>query len=353
MWGSARTTCCSSDESYGWPDLRVVADMRTVRTPDSATTRLVAMAMAMIAISLTPYHGVAQNVGDRVRVTIGDTTVIGDVTRVSQDGLDVDMEDARSRTISFSDVTLLERGRIGGVDWKVGLASGVIAAAAGAGWCVNSDQCALTDFDLGTWMEFGGTLALVGLAGSPKSWEWETIPPGLPALTVPNTGVRVRVTSGAVTLVGELASLSQNELSLNVGGGGSRSMPLSQVQVLERSLGTGTHWQRGLLIGLAGGASVAATYILSKNSDDIPCAILLPIICWFFLPPLDAGEPFLVTSGLGLVGLGIGALMKTESWETIVDSNPGSPANKRLRPLVDLRYHEGRFGLVLGGHIRF
>ena len=270
-----------------------------------------------------------------------------------EDGLDVNVEDVRSRTISFSDVTLLERGRIGGVDWKLGLASGIVTAAAVAGWCVDSDQCALTDYDPGTWMELGGTLALVGIAVSPDYWEWETIPPGLPALTVQNTGDRVRVTSDAVTIVGELASVSQNEVGLNVGGGGSRSIPLSEVQTLERSLGLRTHWQRGLLIGLGGGATVAGAYILSKNSDEIACAVLLPVICWLFLPPLDAGEPFLVTSGLGLVGLGIGALMKPESWETIVGSSPGSPANIRLRPLVDLRYNQGRYGLVLGGRIRF
>lgn len=155
--------------------------------------------------------------------------------------------------------------------------------------------------------------------------------------------VRVRVSTGP-SLVGEVTSADGIGLTIDMGEQvGSRQIPSSEIESIERSVGTRNRARTGLLIGAAaGGLAAVATGNLSGTVAGETV--------------VEADEEGSVVRGLmmlagaGLAGAGIGALIKGEVWEEVPIGDQVS-----LRPVLDTGF--GRHGLArllfLGTRIRF
>lgn len=67
------------------------------------------LVVAMAALAVLPSAAAAQEVGDRVRVFLGDETVIGLVSSLRDDDFQLDMENGDSRSVARAEVLWLER----------------------------------------------------------------------------------------------------------------------------------------------------------------------------------------------------------------------------------------------------
>ncbi len=131
-------------------------------------------------------------------------------------------------------------------------------------------------------------------------------------------GQRVRVHSALARtpeLIGGVQAMSADTLVVRqVDGAGASTataIPLAYISQLEVSRGQHSRWARGLLIGLAAGATTGV--ILGASSDGN----------WLFSKSDLALMGAVVMAPVGgLVGLVVGALTKTERWETVALPRP-------------------------------
>ncbi len=125
-------------------------------------------------------------------------------------------------------------------------------------------------------------------------------------------GQRVRVHSALARtpeLIGGVQSVGPDTLVVRyVDGGASMAtaIPLAYVTRLEVSRGQRSHWVRGLVIGLAAGATTGVILGATSEGDWLFSKSDLALMGAVVMAPIG-----------GLVGLGIGALMRTERWETV------------------------------------
>ena len=163
-------------------------------------SRFRAMAMMTIAGNLLAVPISAQTIGDRVRVTVTGEMMIGEVTGVSLEGFDIDIEDAGSASVVRSEIERLERSTGIESHWKRGLLIGGIGgltagllAGSEFGDCQRErtledvllgspgDGCVQTAEEIGwTWgfvgAGLGGILGLGVGALIKKQESWLTIP---------------------------------------------------------------------------------------------------------------------------------------------------------------------------------
>ena len=155
-------------------------------------------------------------------------------------------------------------------------------------------------------------------------------------------GERVRVTlAGDTTVVGFVTAIRSGELELAREGGGRQVVVQDGVERLERSVEQ-RQWKTGSLIGAGVGAGLGvALWVRGEESClDIAGGCVWVEGFWNVPPTAIAW---------GLVGMGIGALVKRSGWEPIQGwgpggGSPGLSADVRVGPL-------GR--TYLGGRIRF
>ncbi len=92
------------------------------------------LAAAATVLLVGPRAGVAQDVGDRVRVVLVGETLIGQVSGVQDDGFRMTLPDGASRTVRRGEVRWLERDVADGtnaIPWATkGLARGALGGAA-------------------------------------------------------------------------------------------------------------------------------------------------------------------------------------------------------------------------------
>jgi hypothetical protein len=132
--------------------------------------------------------------------------------------------------------------------------------------------------------------------------------------TVPRVGQRVRVTSAferTPSMKGWVGSVTADTLFLhptNRMGDVATAIPLAGIARLDVSQGRRSHLVRGLLIGAALGATTGAVLgAASRDEDD-----------WLVLTEVTMLYGVVVFTPLGAgVGLLVGALWKTEQWETV------------------------------------
>ena len=159
-----------------------------------------------------------------------------------------------------------------------------------------------------------------------------------------SVGERVRVTLEGDKMTGTVALMNQSGFVLNQLDGRYRSVMYSDIMRLERGLYIGDYRKRGAKIGFVIGA--------------VPGALLGMAASGFMTTP-STGE-VLVGLGLGtlifgapsgLLGMGIGASMKKEKWETI--PIPSMSGRLRISPMIDVASIGGNRRAVLGARIRF
>ena len=102
------------------------------------------LALALALVAPTPGFGpvmaTAQNVGDRVRITIGEDRVVGTVVTIGQDSIGLLSSPTRFRAVAWESVDLLERRT--GSRWLLGAAiGGGVLAVAGAIAVATKEPC--------------------------------------------------------------------------------------------------------------------------------------------------------------------------------------------------------------------
>jgi hypothetical protein len=134
-------------------------------------------------------------------------------------------------------------------------------------------------------------------------------------------GIRVRVTAGSApnaAQVGVLGELEPDALVLHRSGLDPLTIPLPDVVKLEISRGEKGHWLAGTLIGTAVGIG-AGLLIANATSvtDEEPRDPLTGFAAAVSEQGMDMSIVMISTvAGAGLGAL-VGALIKTEKWETV------------------------------------
>jgi hypothetical protein len=168
----------------------------------------------------------------------------------------------------------------------------------------------------------------------------------VPAVAAQNVGDRVRVALvTGPSFVGEVTRVDGMGFTIDMGAQmGSRQIASSDVETIERSVGTRNRVKTvGLIGAAAGGLAAVATGNLSGTVAGATVA-----------EADEEGSPVrgvLMVVGGGLVGAGIGALIKADVWEEVPLGGQVS-----LRPVLDAAF--GRHGatapvLLLGTRLRF
>ena len=166
-----------------------------------------------------------------------------------------------------------------------------------------------------------------------------------------SVGDRVRVTISNGVLVGTVTGASEGSFALDTGDERSISVARDGVLMLERSLGRRSEWKRGLVTGAAigVGGGILVGYLVGGTCDILTVGSATEECT-------EVGVGVAIRAGAvwgalgGLAGLGVGALIRREGWETI----PHRGAGASFSPVMDMRLGRGgRPGVVLGGRIRF
>ncbi len=176
-------------------------------------------------------------------------------------------------------------------------------------------------------------------------------------ISAQTVGDRVRVTVAGETMIGEVTGVSSGGFDINIEDAGSASVVRSEIERLERSTGIESHWKRGLLIGGIGG--LTAGLLAGSEFGDCQRERTLGDVlldqpgsgCTQTAEEIGWTWGFAGAGIGGILGLGVGALIKTrESWLTV----PNRATAWTFRPAIDVRLgREGRLAAVLGGRIRF
>ena len=131
--------------------------------------------------------------------------------------------------------------------------------------------------------------------------------------TFVQSGQRVRVHSALARtpeLIGGVQAMSADTLVVRyvdgTGASTATAIPLAYISQLEVSRGQHSKWLAGLGIGLAAGATAGAILGASTGNDRLFSRGALAFLGAMFVAPIG-----------GVTGLIVGALTKTETWETV------------------------------------
>jgi hypothetical protein len=150
--------------------------------------------------------------------------------------------------------------------------------------------------------------ALTLLLGSASHAAAQELTRPSPASTV-TAGTRVRVLSTTVLgrVRGVVTATDETDLTLIPEGGGPLKLPLGSITGMDVSLGRKRNWLKGLGIGVAAGAALG----FAMPVDPDFCGAWSDSFC-------SRGEAVAASAGAyGLIGAGIGALIKTDRWVPI------------------------------------
>lgn len=162
---------------------------------------------------------------------------------------------------------------------------------------------------------------------------WSQVLAQKPTLVQP--GQRVRVHSALARtpeLIGGVQAIGPDTLVVRYveGGGASAAtaIPLAYISQLEVSRGQHSRWLRGLVIGLAAGATTGVILGATSEGDWLFSKSDLALMGAVVMAPVG-----------GAVGLVVGALTKSERWETVPVPRPvkGVTLGPKPRAALGLR----------------
>jgi len=168
-------------------------------------------------------------------------------------------------------------------------------------------------------------------------------------LQAQQVGDRVRVFASGATYVGQVTAVSDDRLEVS-DGTRAWSLAFSGMSLLELSTGTQSRWREGLLSG---------AYIGARGGVVI--GFVMGSICLLFTPEsFDEGcygfsFKLMLVTGAGLAtvgalaGMGIGSLLRTETWTSV----PIGAKKIEYTPTIRPRAGPDGIGLSLGVRMRF
>lgn len=304
----------------------------------------------------------AQVVGDRVRVTIvPDTTVVGRVTRVADDGFELVRGDMR-RYLTYGQIEHIERSEGIKRRWAEGLVyAGAVGGAVGF---ATAERCksALIIFEDAACTSnrdrrFIGGALIGGISGALvgslfKTESWTAIRPGTgesdaasgsagvtsrPAIFA---GDRVRASTRGTWRAGRVDATDDHGFVL-VHRGGRRTLGYRDIDALQVSHGLQRYWLPGLGVGLLSG-------ILVQTTVDGSWECLIGDVC----EEGETGRTLLGGVIGGAVGAAAGAMIQREQWISVPIGDRS--ARPRFTPIAEPWVApNGRTALLLGGWLAF
>ena len=307
----------------------------------TVVTRALLLSIALtVAAAANPLR--AQVIGDRVRLFTADTTAIGEIVRLDDEGFELANDQLR-RFFAYQDLDSLEvSGRLSS-QWLLGSVLGLVAGM-WVGDLVAGEAESGTRKD---WVSpvsgvvggvLGGTL---GFRLKHETWQPVLLPDDTVTVGFADEPIfvgrdRLRVSVDGNRLIGQLTAVTGEGLELTQGGM-RRSFAYRDIDSLERSVGMRFPWKMGVGLGLLGGAVAFRTYYGAWGCADDPICKDNPMSAW-------------IASG-GALGLAAAAvMMRRESWESIPLRDDVVGLSLIVTPH---RGPGGRYGLLLGTRIEF
>lgn len=277
-----------------------------------------------------PADGVAQ---ERVRVTLASDTIIGVVTRMSPQELELSLGGTGSRVLSRGEVLRTERGFLRS-QWHWGYLRGSIAgfgAAVATFFAFENEfhdnAVLLTPLGL-----VGGGIAGSWIGVSRKREVWKLAPQW--------TGDRVRVTlSDSERIVGVVSRVTRDGLEVSLPEG-PRLVAMGDVSGIERRT-VQRQWKPGFLVGAALGGALGLLVTIGWGEDAASGGSVTDGL--FFMSTFGAFY--------GFAGTLVGGLFKREDWESVQSSTRASAAPSLLVGTLSLP--NGNSSFVLGAKLRF
>ena len=287
----------------------------------------VCLVAAACGMSL-PTAGLGQ---ERVRVTLPGEEVVGVITRMNPDVLELGLAGGGSRVLPRDGVLGMERGFVRN-QWHWGYVLGSVAGygAGVAAFFAGEEK-------LGDNAVYFTPLGLIagGIAGSwiGASRKREVWKPGW-------TGDRVRVTlSDSERIVGTVSHVTRDGLEVMLPGG-PRFVAMGDVSRVERRTAQ-RQWKPGFVVGATAGGALGLLVEFGVREDDASTGKYADRLFW----TATFGAVY------GVVGTVLGGLFKREGWET-VQSWPGSAGTPRILA----RMHtlpNGNSSLLVGARLQF
>ena len=293
-----------------------------------------AAALAMVLL-MAPLRLAAQDVGDRVRIALSDTIVVGEVAAIDPQSIDLVLEDGRNLSVDWSKMFRLEQGLAKKWTWI------------GGAWLGFAAGCSLIDCleDRTIWGSKDALIpavgAVAGLAVMALSgidtWQGIDLPDQPPS---PIVGERIRVALADATIAGDVTRVDRQGFDVAVQDGRIVSVDRSEIFRLEQDVAAGeTYWAEGLVLGGIVGSAILLYRMLEFSAGFLS-----------FYDEVATSELVLTTVGPPAIGLGIGAMLdKSEAWEVIEAQRRVA----RFTPMIDFGFdHLGEPVVLLGGRIR-
>ena len=163
-------------------------------------------------------------------------------------------------------------------------------------------------------------------------------------------GERVRIGLAAGTVTGVVVETDGGRFRMSIDGGGLRWVATDEIVRAERSLGFRANARNGLVIGAGVGAVLGVTWGLAAGRV---CDVVYEdpgAECDRFGDALLATFAIANSVALGLLGLGVGHLIRIEKWELLLNSaSSGTVLGPVAGVLVD---REGQLKTIIGGRNR-
>ena len=301
-----------------------------------------ALAIAM-AIGMTPVRVGAQDVGDRIRVALPDTTVVGEVLAVYPASLELALADGRVLAANRNEVFRLERSLPRKWVWLGGAWVG-FAVGCHLGVCLYEDG--LGDAD--DW-KIAGVGAVAGFAVAALSgielWSRISLPERPEG---PIAGDHVRVALADMTIEGNVTGVSNHAFEVAVEGQRIQSMDRSQVLRLE-TVTARRLWIEGLGLGLVLSGAYFVGKAVGQWGDAAGCAFTLGYATGLCDKLGLSSADRLFVGAIPVVGLIVGGTQRVEAWEIVQPRT----SDGGLTPVIDFGVDaNGQPVVFLGGLIR-
>lgn len=283
----------------------------------------------------TPAIGFGQ---ERVRVTLPEETIVGVVTKMSPEVLELALRGGGSRVFSRDAVLRTERGfqrdqRHRG--YLLGSALGWVAGVGVVFGALDNDPDGNNLWLLATPLGLmAGGYVGYRIGASRERVAWERIPSW--------TGGPVRVTfSDSERIVGEVSRITRDGIELLLPGG-PRLVPTGDIARIERRT-VQRQWKRGFVVGASVGGGIGLLLVPFGYGYDPPSLGEITALKVLLTSTMGAFYGFL--------GAAVGGLFKLEGWEPVRRgprraATPGLLARMHTLP-------NGNSSLLVGAKLRF
>ena len=169
-------------------------------------------------------------------------------------------------------------------------------------------------------------------------------------LQAQSVGDRVRVSAVGTTYIGQVTAVSDERLEIS-DGTRAWSIAFSGIGEMQRSNGTQSLWREGLVYG-AGVGAVGGVVIglLAGTTCELVTVGAATEECTKVSLQVTLVTGASLAAVVGLAGMGIGALFRTERWTAIPLGGTEIEYAPTIRPRVGL---DGGLGLSFGVRMRF